>query len=114
MICPYTNVSYGPCLSFIGCFLHVKLNIRKQAVTGRNYYIIDASSELWKRVLRDYLDRFPLLSSKFLDYRCWCKGSDLIDAKLHMTLEGLTQIDNLKQNMNSNRTCFNWDHLNQL
>jgi hypothetical protein len=33
---------------------------------------------------------------------------------LHLSVESKTSIDLLKNNMNRNRSYFNWDHLNKI
>jgi hypothetical protein len=55
-----------------------------------------------------------LLSSKFLDYKDWSIAAELILKDLHLNLESKTQIDLLKNNMNRNRSTFNWDHLDKI
>ena len=111
--CAHTelNNSYKSIMNRIADYLCVRLNIRKQARSGRSYYIISMSSAKSKKILRAYLDQYPLLSSKFLDYKDWCTVDDLMLIKKHYTKQSIAQIGKLKDGMNNSRAYFNWDHL---
>jgi hypothetical protein len=69
MLNPITNVSYHPILLEISKFLGCSLLTRKQISTGRKYYTITASSKKSLSIILSYFTAFPLLSSKFLDYK---------------------------------------------
>ena len=92
-LCPKTGESYAPVIESIAEYFHVKVRIKK----GKHlrYYLIGASSKKSKKIIRSYLDKFSLLSSKYLNYKDWC-------------------VVDVKNTMNNNRTEFYWDHLNQL
>jgi hypothetical protein len=62
--------------------------------------------------LIQYLKKFPLLSSKHLDFLNWEKCFRLILDKVHNTDYGRELILEAKNSMNDKRTYFNWDHLN--
>lgn len=114
MLDPITNVSYNSILLDISNFLGCSLLTRKQLATGREYYTISASSKKSLSIIISYLSAFPLLSSKFLDYKDWSIAAELIIKDLHLNIESKASIDLLKSNMNRNRLYFNWDHLNKL
>lgn len=105
------NTSYRPIMSCIAHYLFVKLNVRKQAGSGRSYYIVSISSARSKKILRTYLDKYPLLTSKVLDYKDWSVVDDLILIKRHYTEQGKQDIVKLKGSMNNLRIHYNWDHL---
>lgn len=109
-----TNIGYLSRLLEISNFLGCNLLTRKQLATGREYYTITASSKKSLSIIISYLSAFLLLSSKFLDYKNWGIGAELIIKDLHLSVESKTSIDLLKNNMNRNRSYFNWDHLNKL
>jgi len=69
-------------------------------------YIIVAHSEAVVRV-EEYFSKYPLRSSKLLDYKAW-KECGTIKEK---TPENYKKIQAIKNEMNSKRTYFNWDHL---
>lgn len=114
MLDPITSVSYHSILLDISKFLGCNLLTRKQLATGREYYIITASSKNSLSIIISYLSAFPLLSSKLLDYKDWRIAAELIIKDLHLSNESKTSLDFLKSNMNRNRLYFNWDHLNKL
>jgi hypothetical protein len=63
----------------------------------------------------NYFDKYPLFSSKYLDYLCWKEAHYLIINNQHRKIagaSGIIRIKELKEQMNSKRTFFNWDHLN--
>ncbi len=114
MLYPITNISYHSILLDISDFLGCSLLTRKQLATGREYYTITASSKKSLSIIISYFNTFPLLSSKFLDYKDWSIAAELILKDLHLSVECRTRINLLKQNMNRNRVYFNWDYLNKL
>jgi len=114
MLDPVTGKSYLDVLTNIAKFLNCSLLTRVQKSTGNEYYILTASSKNSTEILINYLDRYPLFSSKYLDYKNWKEIVLLILENKHYTKEGLTKTDFARDNMNRNRTYFNWDHLNKL
>lgn len=116
-----TNKSYEEIFSKISDFLCVKLNTLKARAPsasnpygGQSQYKLKISSAKSKKILRAYLDRFPLLSSKCSDYSNWCAADDLMIAKQHYTEQGSEEIAALKRGMNNGRFFYNWDHLYKL
>jgi len=107
MLDPITNISYRSILLDISNFFGCSLLTRKQLATGREYYTITASSKKSLSIIISYFNTFPLLSSKFLDYKDWSIAAELIIKDLHLSVESKTRIDLLKQNMNINRVYFN-------
>ena len=57
-----------------------------------------------------YFDKYPLMSSKRLDYLCFLQALSYLGKSL--THQEIVEIRNIKSSMNKNRTYFNWDHLN--
>jgi hypothetical protein len=62
----------------------------------------------------NYLEKYPLFSSKYLDYKDWKKIVLLIFENKHYTEQGIDKTVFVRNNMNKKRTLFNWDHLNLL
>jgi hypothetical protein len=58
-----------------------------------------------------YLDKFPLKSSKYLDFLNWKDAFYIFKNKEHLTNIGLDRIKYLKLSNNDRRKEFNWDHL---
>ena len=114
MIDPITNQSYFDVLNIITNFFHCKLLIRKQVVTGNNYYHLTASSAKSIQIIFNYFDCYPLYSSKYLDYKDWSEAAKLVLEKKQYTNENILKIKILKNSMNNNRIYFNWNHLKNL
>ena len=111
---PVTKESYESILTNIANSLNCSLLTKNQKSTGNNYYTLTASSKNSLKIIIDYIGKFPLYSSKYLDYKDWKEVVELILNNKHYTEEGLSKTDSVKNNMNRQRTYFNWDHLNDL
>lgn len=111
---PITNESYESILTSIANFLGCSLLIKEQKATGNSYYTLAASSQRSLKIIIDYIEKYPLFSSKYLDYKDWKEIVELILENKHYTEEGLAKTDSIRKNMNRQRTFFNWDHLNYL
>lgn len=59
--------------------------------------------------LENYLNNFPLFSSKYLDYKDWIKVLDYFKSNDHNS--NIENIISIKSGMNDRRTVFNWDHI---
>jgi hypothetical protein len=89
---------------------------------GRDLYLENNSNSYQWRVrttnrievagIVKYFNKYPLFSSKYLDYLNWEKAHYIILSKNHTKPEGLKEIKALKNSMNSKRTKFSWEHLN--
>ena len=62
--------------------------------------------------LENYLNSYPLFSSKYLDYLDWCKVLELFYIQKKKSINDIKHIQNIKSNMNNKRTYFIWNHLN--
>ena len=60
---------------------------------------------------KNYLIKYPLFGTKYLDSKDWMKVVDLFNHGEHKTELGKQKIINIKSNMNDKRTVFTWDHL---
>ena len=61
-------------------------------------YSIDSNEDLNKLII--HLDKYPLLTKKAADYILFKKAIKLVNAKAHLTVEGLNEIVNIKASMN--------------
>ena len=59
-------------------------------------------------------NKYPLFSSKYLDYKDWEKIAYLIVNSQHYSEEGIDTVEIVRSRMNTKRTNFNWEHLNGL
>lgn len=101
--------SLKPLMSKIADFLFVKLNER---IIAEKYtqFVINTSNRVSNRILIDYLNTYPLLSSKHLDFKDWEAANNIYINKLHKDPIQLEKIRNIKENMNNGRVLFSWDH----
>lgn len=91
-------------------FLSTKLSQR--VITNKYHqFVINTSGATSNNILIEYLNNFPNLSSKYLDYKDWETASNIYVKKLHKDPAEYQKIRTLKLNMNSNRTYFDWSHL---
>jgi len=111
---PITNNSYFNVLTDISNFLNCTLLTRKQKSTGNEYYTLTASSKMSLDVIVNYLEKYSLFSSKYLDYKDWKEIVLLIFENKHYTEEGINKTESVKNGMNRQRTYFTWTHLNLL
>lgn len=110
---PKSGLDYGELFYGISQALNVKLYTIMEKKSGRYYYVIKASSLKSKQILRNYFDIYPLLTSKFLDYKDWCAVDDLMRIRSERQIN-FNHMFELKNGMNKSRTQFNWCHLEHL
>jgi LAGLIDADG endonuclease len=67
-------------------------------------------------VLINYFNKFPMFSSKYLNYRDWqIVYNIIVIRKEHIgekKLDTYKKVEQIKNNMNNKRLIFTWDHLN--
>ena len=90
-------------------FLQVKLNERSLS-EKYHQFVVCTSNRVSNEILISYLNNYPLLSSKFLDFKDWETANNMYINKLHKDPIEYEKIRNLKTNMNNNRTYFSWAH----
>jgi LAGLIDADG endonuclease len=64
-------------------------------------------------ILENYLNKFPLFGSKYLDYKDWIKVLDKFKSGQLKHKSNIEEIILIKSCMNDARTVFTWDHLNK-
>lgn len=104
---------YKEIMELIAKFLQTKLLSRQRLINNKEYYsfIITTSSIPTNLLVNIYFKEFPMFSSKHLDYLEWSKVLDLRLNKKHLIRSGALMCLEAKNNMNTNRTTWNWDHL---
>ena len=102
-------------MSIIAEYLDVKVSTyqRKKAPNSIELTVKTQSIKS-NEILINYLTKFPLWSSKFLNYSDWLNALDLFK-KVYNTKnksdEVFNEIRNIQGRMNDKRVNFNWDHL---
>ena len=114
MFDPISKEKYESILSKIASFFNTNLRVRTQKSTGNCYYRIVATSYLSIVAVIDYLTRYPLQSSKRLNYLNFKKASliKMSNKNKILSIEQKNIIFDLKENMNRKRTFYSWNHLN--
>ena len=108
---PITSASYFDILNQICLFLNCNLLTKTQKSTNNTYYTLAASSKVSLSIIINYFNKFPLYTSKYLDYMDWEEVAHLIINNKHLTVEGIKTVEFVRSRMNTKRTEFNWDHL---
>jgi hypothetical protein len=90
--------SYFTVLTKISEFLETNLLSRTRTKGETKYYsfMVIAHNDKSKDKIINYFDRYPLFSSKNLNYLDWKKVRKLVLNKQHLTLEGLNEIKKIK------------------
>lgn len=97
---PKTNVSYSHIMGMIATALGTTLSISTHN-GGVKYFLIAASSSKARAIIANYFTKFPLFSSKRLNFQDWLVCHSLIVSKQHTTLKGQELALKLKSGMNS-------------
>ena len=108
--------SYFNILSKISAYLECNLYSRTREIEDKTYYsfIAIAYNKKGREKIKEYLERYPLYSSKYLDYKDWIEVYNIMDKGEHLTKEGRKKTIEIKDRMNKKRTNNNWDHLKDL
>jgi hypothetical protein len=108
------KVSYLPIMTEIANFLNVSNLITINRIKSNyieNAYEVRTVKRLSCELLINYLTKFPLYSSKFLDYLNWVKIHEINKFKGYKSVEGTNHLLELKGSMNTLRSKFDCKHL---
>jgi hypothetical protein len=109
--------SYLPLMNIIKEFLNVS-EVKDITRVRNNYneYLYEIRTDRREscEILINYLSKSPLFSSIHQDFLAWVEIHKINKSKKYKTVEGTIQLINLKKSMNTLRTLFNWDSLNNL
>jgi len=97
-------------LEAIAIFLDSSVKAVKVNKTKPKYRVRTTSLK-GNLVLENYLNTFPLFSSKYLDYKDWIKVLDSFRSGQFDHKSNIENIISIKSCMNDRRTVFSWDHL---
>lgn len=104
------GVSYGPIMNLIKETFKCKLSTVQKA-NGNSYFHLVADTIESFNLIINYFTDHPLLSSKYLDYSCWTDAILIKNNNKFLSIYDKENILFLKQQMNSNRKNFSWQHL---
>ncbi len=107
------KVSFFSIMSILGKFLGVSVLSRSRIKDDKEYYsfIVMAHNKNSLCIIKDYFNKFPLLSCKYLDYKDWLYILELQKAN-SITTSYLNKAINIRKDFNKTRTTYKWDHLN--
>lgn len=107
-----TAESFFTIMSKIAGYLGVNVYSRSRTVDIKEYFsfTVVAHNKNSRLKLINYFTLFPLLSSKYLDYRDWKTILEL-QTKNNLTSSYLDHAVQTRKDFNSTRTTFTWEHL---
>ena len=96
-------------------FLNCNLRSRTITLNEKKFdsFILTTSNKNSNQTLIDYFYSYHLLTSKYLDFKCFERANYLYFNKFHKDPVFYEEIKLLKSSMNNSRTEFNWDHLDK-
>lgn len=74
-------------------------------------YRVRTTSLQGNLILCNYLEKYPLFGTKYLDSKDWVKVVNIFKKGEHKSKTGMEKIIQIKSLMNDKRTNFVWDHL---
>jgi len=100
-----TGLSCLPFMTKIADTFQCKINYKRDNLIT---FVAGANSKHY--LTKSYFDKYPLMTSKHLNYLCFLQGLSYLGKCL--TDKEIIEIQAIKNSMNNKRTYFNWDHLN--
>jgi hypothetical protein len=106
------KVSFFPIMSKLALFLNVNVISRSRIINEKQFFsfIVMAHNKESLSIITEYFLKFPLLSSKFLDFKDWKNILELQKTN-SMTTSYLNEAIITRKDFNKTRTTYNWDHL---
>lgn len=85
--------------------IHEYLNCGRyypQSTSEVGNFIVSKLSDITEKII-PFFEKYPILGVKGLDFKDFCKASELIKNKAHLTELGLNKIKTVKAQMNRGR-----------
>ena len=104
-----SGLSMENIMNKISSFVRTNLKSKLIKLNKKEFeqFTITTSNKDSNQILTDYLYNFPLLTSKYLDFKCFERASFLYFNKLHRNPIYFEEIKFLKSSMNNSRIEFN-------
>jgi hypothetical protein len=96
--------------NFFQCNINYKLAKHSSFIKPAKLLVFFVQSNTKHNLVTNYFNKYPLMTSKYLNYLDYCKALSFLGKRL--THKEILDIRNIKDSMNNKRTYFNWDHLN--
>jgi len=99
-------------MNSIAILFGAKVTTRSRMINNKkfNSFLVICHNKISLNKVVKYFSNFPLVSSKYLDYKDWNSLLELQKSN-SATLLYLEEAKNIRNNFNTSRTRFNWDHL---
>lgn len=112
------GTSYFDILTKIARYLNVNLYSRTREKGEKIFYafmVISHNNISHKKVV-EYLDKFPLYSSKYLAYKDWSYlvKKNIARNSKPLSKEDIVEIEKIKSQFNNKRELFDFSHLNNI
>lgn len=114
------KASYFSIMSILANFLGVNVYSRSRILNNKQFYsfTVVAHNKTSQSKIIDYFTKYPLLSSKHLDYKDWLTIFKLAENKGGVVSSNqgfvnsyLDEALKIRTDFNKTRTTYNWDHL---
>lgn len=76
-----------------------KNNFKCSRFAPTKNFVVNSIGDISNKII-PFFDKYPLKGSKLNDYLAFKKGLSIINAKSHLTIEGLNEIKTIKAGMN--------------
>lgn len=109
---PENIQSFFPIISKIGMFLGVTVYSRSRIIKNKVFHsftIISHNKNSNSKIIY-YFNKYPLISSKYLDYKDFAYVLELQNSN-SITTSYLDKTIKIRTDFNSTRTTYTWDHL---
>lgn len=108
----WRKISFFSIISLIGKILGVNVLSRTRIMKDKEFisYTLIAHNKDSQSKLINYFNRYPLLSSKYLDYQSWLYIW-IKQKENPITISYLKEAELIKKDFNNSRTSYNWNHL---
>jgi hypothetical protein len=106
------KVSFYPIMSILAIFLNVNLLSRTRIKDDKQYHSFSVMAHNKKSlsIIIEYFNKYPLISSKYLDFKDWLNILELQKSN-SLTTSYLDQAKNIRKDFNNTRTTYIWSHL---
>jgi LAGLIDADG endonuclease len=95
-----TGLSCLPFMTKMADFFKCKINYKGLNAMA---FVVQANDK--HCLTNSYFDKYPLMTSKYLDYLCFLQGQKYLGRRL--TNEEIIKVQAIKNSMNNKRTYFN-------
>lgn len=106
------KISFYSIISKLALFLNVNIISRNRIINDKQFssFIVIAHNKKSLSIISEYFLKFPLLSSKYLDFKVWKNILDLQNFN-SITSSYLDEAIKARKDFNKSRITYNWSHL---